>query len=637
VALDLLRLNGPQREAVEHERGPMCVLAGAGTGKTRVITYRVARLLERGAEARRVLAVTFTNKAAAEMRERAGTLVGTAAARVWMGTFHSLGLELLREAQPRRPFTVYDQADQLGLVRELLRQANWQGRRFDPKAILFRLSRWKNGFVAPEQAAERVRDEYDEAAAELYPRYQEALRALAAYDFDDLLVEPVRMARPEWRGRFRHLLVDEYQDTNPVQLRLIEHLAQEADSLCVVGDDDQAIYGWRGAQADTILEFGRRFPGARLCKLEENYRSTPQVLALANAVIAASARKRVGKRLWTGAPGGAAVRKLVVADAEAEAHRVAAEIGALDVPPGEIAILYRSNVQARPFEDALREAGLPYRVVGGQEFYERKEVKDVLAYLRLALAPRDEIALRRIVNYPPRGIGPKTLERAAAIGPTLYDGVCQLAPEFGAIIERLRARLAGGDPAAAASALVDEIGLYDDLRAAAPSAKAADRRVGAVKDLVTGLAGRRELRQYLQLLTLRQSEPAARADASEAVTLCTLHGAKGLEFRVVFLVGLEEDLLPHARSLNPIASDVVDDAVDLDEERRLFYVGITRARERLYLSHARARTRRGRAEPVTPSRFLSDIPAELYDASEAADDGQIADDCMAALKRLIAP
>jgi DNA helicase-2/ATP-dependent DNA helicase PcrA len=639
VTQDSATLNAPQREAVEHGAGPLLVLAGAGSGKTRVITHRVARLIDRGTLPQRILALSFTNKAAGEMRERAARLCGPGARKVWMGTFHALGLLLLKEAERRRAFTVYDTADQLGVVREVLRHLKWENRRWEPKAILFRISRWKNARLGPANVLaqpERLRDEYDDAAAQVFPRYEEALRLAAAWDFDDLLCEPVRRALPEWQERWDHVLVDEYQDTNAVQLQFVRHLAERHGNVCVVGDDDQSIYGWRGAQAQNILAFGRHFPGARIVKLEENYRSRPQILAAANAVIRNNSRRH-DKTLWTRRSPGPPLRQVVLDDPEAEARFVATEIQALGARPGEVAVLYRSNLQARPFEDALREAGLPYQVVGGQEFYERKEVKDVLAYLRLALSPRDEISLRRIVNYPARGIGPATLARAAAEGaPTLFEGLRPHAPEFCGLIDRLREGLATGDPAAAAEQLVAELRLYEDLHDAAASATAAQRRIGNVKDLIAGLAGRKDLRQYLALLSLRQQEDDSREQGSDAVTLTTLHGAKGLEFPVVFLVGLEEELLPHARTLNPIATDVLgEEAADLDEERRLLYVGITRARERLYLSRARTRIKRGRAAAVTPSRFLAEIPEDLVETENRADDEQVADACMAKLKALI--
>jgi ATP-dependent DNA helicase UvrD/PcrA len=614
-----MQLNPPQREAVEHKDGPLLVLAGAGSGKTRVITHRIARLMERGVDPKRILALTFTNKAAGEMRERAR------AKDVWIGTFHALGLQLLREYHRRQPFTIYDASDQLGLVREVLRRMDWEGRRFDPKALLFRISRWKNG------AEQTVRDEYDECAAEVFPKYQEGLRGYAAYDFDDLICEPVRLARPEWQHRWDYILVDEYQDTNGVQLRLLQHLGERHGNVCVVGDDDQSIYGWRGAQASNILAFERHFKGARIVKLEENYRSRPQILAAANAVIKHNPARHE-KTLWTHRSDGPAVRLAVLADAEAEARFVANEISALRVKPGDCAVLYRSNVQSRAFEDALREAGIAYHVTSGNEFYERKEVKDVLAYVRVALWPRDEISLRRCVNYPARGIGPATLAKAVG-GKTLFDGLRDHAPEFCKIVDRLRVRLDGGDAAGAVRALVDEIGLYDDLHDASPSAAAAQRRIGNVEDLINGLSGRKDIRQYLNLLLLRSSEEEDKAPG-DSVTLATLHGSKGLEFPVVFLAGLEEDLLPHSRVLNPIATDVTEDSADLAEERRLLYVGITRARERLYLLRAAMRVRWGRAAPTVPSRFLEEIPPDMLQTS-VEDDGAVADECMAQLKALI--
>jgi DNA helicase-2/ATP-dependent DNA helicase PcrA len=637
VPIDLALLNPPQCEAVEHGAGPLLVLAGAGSGKTRVITYRVARLIEKGIPGAAILALSFTNKAAGEMHERTTKLCGAGAKKVWMGTFHALGLQLLRETHRKQPFTIYDAADQLGLVREVLRHLKWEDRRWEPKAIQFRISRWKNLMLSPadlEARPQLLKDEYDDAAAQVFPKYEEALRGYAAYDFDDLIVAPVRLARPEWQERWRYVLVDEYQDTNKVQLAMIQHLGGAHGNVTVVGDDDQSIYGWRGAQASNILAFEKHFPGARIVKLEQNYRSRPEILKVSNAVIRVSA-KRHEKTLWTKRAEHVKPRLVVLDDPEAEARFVATEISALSANPSDVAVLYRSNLQARVLEDAMREANLPYEVIGGQEFYERKEVKDVLAYLRVAYSRKDEISIRRVVNYPARGIGAATLAKAIEAGPTLYEGLAKVAPAFTHIIEQLKERIEKENAAQAAGWLVEEIKLYQDLHDAASSAAAADRRIGNVKDLIQSLEGRQNVQKYLQLLALRSASQGKDEGPADKVTLTTLHGSKGLEFPVVFLVGLEDGLLPHSRTLNPIATDVLDDAVDLDEERRLLYVGITRARERLYMTHARTRIRRGQAVPVTPSRFLGDIPLELVETSEQTDPKAVGDACMAQLWQML--
>lgn len=669
--LRLEELNPPQREAVMHVDGPLLVLAGAGSGKTRVITYRVGHLLERGVSPDDILAVSFTNKAADEMQKRVEKLVGPRITkRLTLSTFHSLGLSILKAERAAlgmtAGFTIYDSADQLGVIRELLRRVHIDDRRFDPKAILFRISRAKNAFQSPDQYAAQVKDnEYDLIAADLYPKYQEALRGYHAFDFDDLITEPVRLldrdtgVRERWEHRFHYVMVDEYQDTNRAQSHLMNHLVQKHRNICVVGDDDQSIYGWRGAEAGHILEFDRHFPGAKVVRLEENYRSTPCILDAANAVIAHNT-KRHPKKLWTARRQGDKLQLVVADDAEAEAQFVAEEIELLRATRGykasDCAILYRSNIQARPIEEALRNQRLPYRVVGGQAFFERKEVKDAIAYLKLALMPRDEMALRRIINYPARGIGSTTLERLAAYarqrGITLFDA-CRAAKEttlfdagvrtdagapvedlaakgrasvtaFCDLIERGRALLAtsSGGLRVAAKAFLDEAGLSDDLRAAGPTPMAAQRRLENLDGFLDSLhrfeeREGRDLAAYLHRLTLSTQDDDADAQVADEVTLVTLHGAKGLEFPVVFLVGMEEELLPHRRTLYPQGPDVQEATIDLGEERRLMYVGITRAREVLYLTRARSRTSRASAKPRSPSRFLDEIPTELCESRDS--------------------
>jgi DNA helicase II / ATP-dependent DNA helicase PcrA len=649
--MDLSTLNPPQRDAVTRTAGPLLVLAGAGSGKTRVITHRIVYLLGMGIPPEAIAALTFTNKAAAEMRERVGHLLGdrARAARLTMGTFHSLGLEILRAEHKAlglpRGFVIYDGADQLGCIRELLRHVDVGGRRFDAKAILARISLAKNGFVAPGELRCAEGDEYDEIAAELYPRYQEALRAYAAVDFDDLLTETVRLldaderVRDRWRQKFRYVMVDEYQDTNRAQLLLVKHLVSDHGNLCVVGDDDQSIYSWRGADPRNILAFESMFPGAHVVKLEQNYRSTPTILAAANAVIANNA-ERHDKRLWSERAAGEPVQVAVALDAVEEARFVAREIERLHGdgvrPWRHFAVLYRSNVQTKVLEEELRALRVPYIMYGGQQFFERKEVKDLLAYLRLALNPRDEIALRRIINYPARGIGATTVERLASwaqqrakpmwsaltgageleLRPAARDAIASLV----AIVGRLSDALEGGGVVAAARQLIDDVGLVDDIRAASPSVTAAQRRLDNIESLMRSLErheqrkpGRGPLLEYLRMLSLSGPDDEGSADPGDKVVLTTLHGAKGLEFPVVFLVGLEEEILPHARTLMPHVTDVndPDHAADVSEERRLAYVGITRAQHTLYLTRSAFRRARGRSAPRTPSRFLLEIPPDL--------------------------
>lgn len=689
-------LNPPQRQAVTITEGPLLVLAGAGSGKTRVITYRVGHLLERGARADEILAVSFTNKAAEEMRERVSALVGPhETRRLTLSTFHALGLQLLKRERTAlglgSGFTVYDTADQLGVVREILRQVKIDDRRFDPKAILFRISRWKNAFLAPDELPPPEGD-YDEIGALVYPRYQAAMRGFHALDFDDLIVAVVRLlddneeVRERWQGRFRYLMIDEYQDTNRAQLLLVRHLAAVHKNLCVVGDDDQSIYAWRGAESGNILEFSRHFPGAQVIKLEENYRSTPHILEAANAVIANNGRRHP-KRLFTMRPPGEKLQLVVAPDPESEARFVAEEIELLRARRGyrlgDCAVLYRSNIQARAFEEALRGQRIPYRMIGGQAFYERKEVKDAIAYLKAALQPRDEISLRRVINYPARGIGETTVERCAAFAQghrtTLWNALVQAdriegltqAPRdmirgFVALLQEHRPALERGrDLVPAARALLEEVGMFEDVRAAATSPSAAQRRIEHLEGFLTALGAweERTLAQrptpapegeagegapvldYLHRLTLSTSDDDdGEGQGQDQVTLVTLHGAKGLEFPVVFLVGLEEELLPHRRTLYPHETDVGgENATDLSEERRLLYVGITRARELLYLTRCRARGYRSATKPRSPSRFLDEVPEELCvmrdldlpPQLDPKDEEAFARDCLAKLRSLV--
>ncbi|MGD0674241.1 MAG: UvrD-helicase domain-containing protein [Polyangiaceae bacterium] len=660
------RLNAAQREAVEHGDGPLLVLASAGSGKTRVITHRIVRLLERGVPPAAIVALTFTNKAAAEMRQRVTTMLrgvsgrGSAApdARaLTVSTFHAFGLEVLgreREAIGGR-FTIFDQGDQTSLVKQLLRAAG-ADRSYDAQAVLARISNAKNAFLGASDLPERPGDPYDEIAKVVFPRYEAALRQFRAFDFDDLVCSVARLwrdredVRTRWQGRFLHVLVDEYQDTNRAQLELLRILCGQRKNVCAVGDDDQAIYGWRGAEVSNILDFETHFVGARVVKLEQNYRSRSPILAVANAVIAKRVDAKWRKVLWSDRPGGEPVRLAVASTPEAEAAWVARETRRLlreeGRKPGDVAVLYRSNGQSRLIEAALREQGVSHRVVGGMQFFERKEVKDVLAYMKLALNPADEISLRRIVNYPPRGIGEATLDKLVEgafyrgwslwqaveradgldnLGSAARDGCRALAQ---AVSEARRGLLGEGRmPSAVATALVERVGFRAEIESSSTSPDNASKRWASVQGILATLA-RREgrgdgidgLAAFLHVLTmdLDANEDAA----ADVVTLSTLHGSKGLEFDVVFLVGCEEGYLPHARTIDVRATDVVTEggSDDIEEERRLFYVGVTRARERLLLSRAKARMLRGKASPRTPSRFLLDIAPELLDEIEIQHD-----------------
>ena len=706
MALPLDDLNPPQRQAVTTLAGPLLVLAGAGSGKTRVFTFRVGYLLDNGVAPETILAVSFTNKAADEMRERVAKIVGEKrGSRLTLCTFHALGLQILKAEKTalgfRTGFTVYDASDQLGTVRECLRQVRLDDRRFDAKAILFRISRAKNAFITPEEFAAGTKDkagkrgkqaeaadEYDAITAAVYPRYQEALRSFHAVDFDDLIVETVRLldrdeaVRARWQNRFKYVMVDEYQDTNKSQLLLVRHLVALHNNLCVVGDDDQSIYAWRGAESGNILDFERHFPGARRITLAQNYRSTPTILNAANAVIRHNDRRH-DKQLFTASPDRDPIQLVVCDEPDAEAKFVAEEIDLLRArkgyKAGDCAILYRSNIQSRPFEEALKAQHLDYRMIGGQAFFERKEVKDAIAYLKASIHPKDEIALRRVVNYPARGVGDGTIDRCAAYAAqhkiTLHealgrvdfiDSVQPKAREairgFMELLAKHRPALeAGFNLSQVARAVLEDARLKDDLCAAGPTLPAAQRRIDNVDGFLRALenwekrtivargkTGGAQLAEYLHRLSLasRDEDEGDEGDNTK-VTLVTLHGAKGLEFKVVFLVGLEEELLPHRRTLTPTASDVTEEAVDLSEERRLLYVGITRAREQLYLTRCRQRGFRGEGKsgpgkPRSPSRFLSEVPEELCVLREAdtpqptneVDEEAFARECLAKLRAM---
>jgi len=643
--LDLSTLNPPQREAVTTIEGPLLVLAGAGSGKTRVIVHRIAYLLQRGVDPESILAVTFTNKAAGEMRARVAQVAGAPAVDVFVSTFHSFGLWLLQQEHtlaglPKR-FAICDAGDQIAIVKRCMREVKVDDRAFDAYRVLALLSRAKNeGKKRIRPRPEGQGDDYDLVASEVYPRYARALAAQRAVDFDDLIARPVELLskdealRKKYARRFRHLLVDEYQDTNVAQLELVKLLAGADRNVCAVGDDDQAIYGWRGAEVRNILRFERHFPGAKEVRLEQNYRSTGHILSCANAVITKNLDRRP-KRLFTSAGDGEPVRVVALPSEEDEARFVAEEICRLrreGRPLGDLAVLYRLNAQSRPLEEALREASVPHTVHGGPAFFDRAEVRDLLAYLKICVAPQDEVSLARIVNVPARGIGDASLERVhawavergvhlfdalsrAAEVPELPRGAAERIAAFVALVEKHRARFAEGKPADAARALVAEVDLYGHARASVQSFEAAQRKVDAIDGILRSLDGyeqrtaRPSLATWLQRLALdsrAEEDPAA----AEGVALMTLHAAKGLEFPVVFLVGAEEDLLPCA--------GIQGEARDMEEERRLAYVGITRARERLYLTRAGARTRRGKVHPRTPSRFLDDLPAGAHEKVDPA-------------------
>ena len=641
--MDLSGLNPPQRRAVTTAEGPLLVLAGAGSGKTRVIAHRIAWLLAERVPARAILAVTFTNKAAAEMKERVVRLVGQRAQALTVCTFHAFGAEVLREHVHRlgwpRKFAIADTSDQISLIQRALRERSIDGKTdFDPRLILGAISRAKNAGRPPLPAGDAPAD-WEIAAAEVFPLYQRGLRAQGAVDFDDLLLLPLRLFRehPEVLGsyvrRFRYLLVDEFQDTNGAQLQLVRQLAGERRNVCAVGDDDQCIYGWRGAEVRNILRFEEAFPGATEVRLEQNYRSVPAVLEAAHGVVSQLPERRP-KKLWTATVGGPKVQLVVLPGEDEEAAHVARAIEqrlARGARPDDLAVLYRTNGQSRPFEEALRARGIAYEVVGGTEFFDRREVRDVLAYLKVLANPADEVSLLRIVNVPARGIGDVTVEHlvaqarcrgapladvldAPASVPGLTPGAARAVQEFSDLIRRTRARLRTEPLSGVTRALLREVRFEAAARASTASASAAERRLQGVEGILASLEQferredrRSDLRSYLNRLSLDTREEED-GPSPARVTLLTLHGAKGLEFRTVFLVGLEEGFLPHG--------GMQGEPQNLEEERRLCYVGITRAREELILTRAATRVRRGREVPRTPSRFLADIPAEVLEVSD---------------------
>ncbi len=628
----LAGLNPEQREAVLHEKGPLLVLAGAGSGKTRVITHRLARLVETGVDPRTILAVTFTNKAAGEMRERVRRILGGSALLSFVGTFHSWALRFLRRnsAAAKLPprFSIADASDQLALIKEAMEELSISDQLLAPGAVRARISQAKNGLVSATEFEATQTDFAGGRIAQVFRLYEKKLAAAGALDFDDLIVGSVRLLRDRReileaeRHRVRHLLIDEYQDTNISQDALIKLLAEGADSLCAVGDEDQAIYRWRGAEVEHILRFDTDFPGARVIPLESNYRSTDGILRAASAVVSNNRRRRV-KNLRAERGRGANVRLWRFGEDREEAEAVALEIAEGGRVAGDIAVLYRTNAQSRPFEEEFVRRRIPYVVVGGMKFYERAEVKDALAYLRLAVRPEDDLAFRRVVNVPARGIGAATLDRllqaVRETGRSWWE-VCANPPaglserakvslaRFRALVEDLR-----GAASYAPSALLEHLlaatgyaALYE--RSDDPEDRARRENLqellNSAREFERRNAEGATVADYLDTVSLATNEEVAAAGAG-AVTLSTLHAAKGLEFPAVFIVGLEEGYLPHAESQN--------DPDELEEERRLLYVGMTRAKDELTLTLSGRRLVYGRIQTRSPSRFVDEIPAEVVE------------------------
>jgi DNA helicase-2/ATP-dependent DNA helicase PcrA len=659
----VITLNDAQREAVAHLTGPMLVLAGAGSGKTRVLTVRVARLVEEhGVDPRHILAVTFTNKAAGEMKGRVAQLLEREPDGLWIGTFHAVCARILRREAPQlgfsRTFTIYDEDDVEALVRRLVDDLGLPAKLYGARAVSHEISRAKNAMLSAEAYAAEARDPYHANIARVYGALGTALRRANAMDFDDLLLHPLALFEAEpaalarYRERFRFLLVDEYQDTNRAQYLFLRALAGNGGNLFVVGDDDQSIYGWRGADLRNILEFQRDFPGAKLVRLEENYRSTRGILDAANSVIAPNTG-RLGKTLFTTREGGEPLTVVRAADERDEAEWLVREfLGRSrrgEHAFEEMAVLVRTNAQTRAFEEELRRSGVPYRVVGAVSFYERREVKDVLAHLRLVVNRDDDAAFRRAIAAPRRGVGEQSLEvlarwatqwgwslaRTAAAAdrlPDLRPKAREALQQFAASLESARAELKDLQPAEALRGILARTGFERSLL---EEDETGPERVENVSELVNAAAAWSEewgippepgddagapagagagaeagagedegspIERFLQQAALTTS--AEVEEGESGVTLMTLHAAKGLEFPVVAIAGLEEGLFPLSRADTPEA---------LEEERRLCYVGITRAKDKVLLSYAAARRRGGELRPSLPSRFLEDVPAALVE------------------------
>ena len=630
----LADLNPAQREAVLHVDGPLLVVAGAGSGKTRVLTHRVAHLIgAHGIKPNEILAITFTNKAATEMRERLERMLGHTARAIWILTFHAAcGRMLRREAERlgyRSNFTIYDQADQVRLVKACLEELGKDPKRFTPRGIHSQISNAKNQLITPDEYTARVSSFWDQTVAEVYDLYQRRLFRSNAVDFDDILMLTVQVlerfpeARERWQTAFRHVLVDEYQDTNHAQYRFLQLLAEKHRNVFAVGDPDQSIYAFRGADIRNILDFERDFGGAGVIALEQNYRSTNRILEAANAVIDNN-RARKPKRLWSELGEGDPVEVVEVEDEHAEARFVAAEIARQvesDTSASEIAVFYRTNAQSRVLEDVLVRQGVPYQVIGGPRFYERAEIRDAVAYLAVLNNTDDAVALMRIANRPRRGIGDTSIRKmvthAESLGISLWDATAdpEAAGVAGASARAIRGfrNVMESLMSAAQELPVDELVQAVLERSGTIEAYEAERTIeaqGRIENLEELVGSAQEYRRrvdepalagFLEEVQLQSDQDTLVADEAQ-VTLMTIHNAKGLEYRVVFLIGMEEGIFPHARSIEDN---------EVEEERRLAYVGMTRAMERLTLTHTTARSLYGRREYNLPSRFLDELPATV--------------------------
>lgn len=655
MTISYIDLNPIQRDAVINTDGPLLVLAGAGSGKTRVLTCRIAHIITAlDVSPYEVLAITFTNKAAAEMKQRLGELCGSAAVRaMWVMTFHAMCVRMLRADAERigfqRSFTIYDTDDTKRMLKSVMSELGIDEKRYPANAVLHRISSAKNELIDAEEFASTAVTPIDKVAAKVFMRYSTRMREANAMDFDDLLVEAHRLLSTHadvleaYQDRFRYILVDEYQDTNHAQYRIVNLLAAKHRNLMVVGDDDQSIYSWRGADIRNILEFERDYPDATVIRLEQNYRSTSTILAAANAVVANNAARKP-KTLWTANAGGEAISRYYASDEQDEARFVVGEIARVMREEhrsyADFAVFYRTNAQSRVLEDVFVRAGVPYRIVGGTRFFDRAEIRDVTAYLKVIVNPADEIALKRIINTPRRGIGKTTIERIEqeALSKSLsFEAVLRFcaAGKYGSgpaakvgpfveLLDELRA-LSGVSLREQVEAIIERSGLISALEA--DGTHEAEERVENIREFLsvaeefeathTSLGeddSTPDLADFMEWVALR-SDVDSLIDEECAVTLMTVHTAKGLEFPVVFVVGLEDNIFPHANSMF--------DQSGLEEERRLAYVAITRARERLYLTHAYARSLFGSTQYNPPSRFIAEIPDEHVKTSGLGSSGHV--------------
>lgn len=638
MSFSMDNLNPAQRAAVEYGDGPLLVFAGAGSGKTRALTHRIANLItNRNQDPKSIMAVTFTNKAAKEMKERISHLSGAGTlGQMWVGTFHSICARILRESGSKMGlnsnFVIYDDDDQIYVVRECLEQLGLDERENNPRQIISKISNAKEQLVPPRDYTKVFTTSYDRVTATVYPLYQDKLQANNALDFDDLIMYTVLLfercseIKEHYQSRFKHVLVDEYQDINTSQFQFVKMVADKYRNICCVGDDDQSIYSWRGADVGIILSFQKHYPDAKIIKLEQNYRSTRNIIDAAYYIISKNER-RAPKQLWTDRDGGALITRIEAIDEHDEAVRVVNHIRdrmlMSNSKYSDCVILYRMNSQSRVFEEALINHRIPYRIIGGVRFYERKEIKDLMGYLRVAFNPSDNVSLKRIINVPARGVGPITLEKieifAALNNISMFDAIQRVdeidiqlkaknaIKELARLLKSINEK-ANEEPV---SRLIDMIlestGYLDELKK--QGTRDADSRVENILELISVIhefertSEDISLRAFLEQVALVSDIDSFNED-EPSVTLMTIHAAKGLEFPVVYMVGMEEGVFPHNRSLGS--------REEIEEERRLCYVGMTRAKDELYLSYATSRTIFGSKERQTVSRFVREIPNELF-------------------------